>query len=405
MPIINRTRFQAEVSQAFPPIQVRALSSAVVALGASSLPGCDNLVEICYARAHTILETCERQENGIFLVNINAIQAFALLTLYELKRPNLARACMTLGRATLLASVMGLDKVDGPPSMARQWSSWGLRPLCPLPSSPADLEERRRTFWLLYILDAFVSLRTKLGPAFREEVLTLLPCPTDFIEFSSASVKMPSLQEVFSRPLEKKPTISAFAGTAIMISLYHRLLHHKQALAEVSTYKFWEKHHDIVTAISHCKTSLLAEHMKGGEDPLSLATRMNINTIVIQLHEVAFFKVQRDRVIGWTVTEVLSESGNAVIDIAEAVQLGQRLLGIKLECFHQLDRFFIWPMTVAIHACFRMLRLEEVDDATYISSLVILSRAMKDLIDSEHIAPGLLEKVELLTKKKPAPED
>ena len=173
MPIINRARFQSEIAQPAQTIEVQALSYAIAALAAFSTVEMRGLVDECYDQARNLLDICERQETGVSLQNINTLQTCVLLTLYEFKRPNFARAWMTLGRSIRLAKLMGLDHADGRASAAAQW---GVHAPVPVPTDPADIEERRRTFWLLYIFDAFASVRTNSSPAFEKSVSYHLPC-------------------------------------------------------------------------------------------------------------------------------------------------------------------------------------------------------------------------------------
>lgn len=167
MPMLSRTRFETEISQVSPTIGTQALSYAIAALGSFSVPELRCYVERCYENSRCLLDMCERQESGESLASINTLQACILLTLYEFKQPNFARAWMTLGRAIRLAKMMGLDQADGHANMAAQW---GLRAQLPRPINPVDAEEWRRTFWVLYVFDGFSSLRTDSGSAFGKQV-------------------------------------------------------------------------------------------------------------------------------------------------------------------------------------------------------------------------------------------
>lgn len=168
MPIISWARFEAEISQPIPPIEVRLLSYAMQALSTFSLgPEQRAASEKLYEQARYQLDVCERQESGESLTNINTLQACVLLTLYEFKRPNFSRAWITLARAIRLAKVMGLDKPDGAAGLMNDPR------LCKppaQPTTPADQEERRRAFWVLYIFDAFASRTTRVSD-FRGPVI------------------------------------------------------------------------------------------------------------------------------------------------------------------------------------------------------------------------------------------
>ncbi|RFU73860.1 transcriptional regulatory [Trichoderma arundinaceum] len=361
IPIINRTRFQHEVSQPSPSVEVQALSYAIGALTAFSVPELQYYVDHYYEQARNLLDLCERQESGDSLSNINIMQACVVLTLYELKQPNFARAWLTLGRAIRLAKMVGLDSVDNESGISVQW---GLRKQLIYPISPADQEERRRVFWSLFIFDSFASLRVNAGPAFDGTVNIPLPSPSEYPDYSNE--KMPGLQQVFE--LSETAPLSSFAANAVMICLYQRYYSHIQSSYNEASHAFWETHYAIDKAINHCRTTLLAQHMNGnsGDDPLAIALRMNLNTLKINLHETALIKVEKDQLPVNLATDAISKCASAVTDIVKAVQL----------------------------VCFRMLYNGEDDATPYINSLRILSNAMKELIDPEHIAPGLLEKAE-----------
>jgi hypothetical protein len=161
MPIIHHSRFYAELQNSPDSTHLQALSSAMATVGTLAAgTGADitNAAEACYTQSRTLLELCQRQEDAAVLSNINTLQACVLLCFYELKHPNFPRAWMSLGRATQMAKMMGLQRTD-----AGQVSPGGAHTgsVTPLPPclDAAEAEERRRTFWQLDILDAFAGMR------------------------------------------------------------------------------------------------------------------------------------------------------------------------------------------------------------------------------------------------------
>lgn len=168
--MVNRSRFQAETSALSPPINTQALSYAAAALGALTSAEYVGARERCYNQARELLDLCERQDSGGMLVSINALQTCVLLALYEFKSPNFARLWMTLGRAIRLSKMMGMDLLDADRSSTSESLSKEPPQLpfqLPPASSPAVLEERRRTFWILYIFDVSASIRSpSVRPAF-----------------------------------------------------------------------------------------------------------------------------------------------------------------------------------------------------------------------------------------------
>ncbi|PHH59138.1 hypothetical protein CDD81_3696 [Ophiocordyceps australis] len=416
MPIINRTRFQAEISQPFASTEAQALANAIGALGAFSVPDLRCYVDRCYEEARNLLDVCERQESGQALTNVNVLQACALLTLYEFKRPNFARAWMTLGRAIRLAKMMGFGGGNGAgqPCIV---TPWGARMQLPVPSGTGDMEERRRTFWVLYVFDAFSSLRTNTGLSFSPPMHVALPSQG---EYPDLGPDMPSLHQVFEA--EGKPSLSSFAGTTIMVSLYQRCFEHIQSSQHEASHAFWETHYSIDKALAHCRNSVMAQHMNSSgsqgttaaagassrhssrhsstsapsdQDPISLAIRMNIAAIEVSLHEAALAKVEREKLPPGLAAEAVSKCMAAASEVVSAVQLGRRLGDRRAEIFQQLDQFLVWPMTTAIQVCFRGLLHREGDHVErFVAMLDVLVKAMRDFIDPDHIAPGLLDKAE-----------
>ncbi|RYP01289.1 hypothetical protein DL766_003773 [Monosporascus sp. MC13-8B] len=307
---------------------------------------------------------------------------------------NFARAWMTLGRAIIMAKIMGLDRMDDHCSVRARW---GLPTQLDLPSDAAALEEKRRTFWLLYIFDTFANIKTKLDSAFDRLIFIPhgpLPSPGEFRNLTEADDEMPSLQLVFE--LSQTPPLSSFAATAIMVSLYRRCSDHIQSSLRDESYAFWETHYHIGKVISHCRKNLMVQHLSSysSNDPLCLTLRMCLDTVEINLHEAALAKAQTDELPVSLTTESISKCVSAASGIVEAAQLGQQLTDKKLEMFRQLDHFLILPITAAIQVCFRMLYHGEENMASAVNSLRVLSSFMRDVVDPEHIAPGLLEKAE-----------
>jgi hypothetical protein len=150
MPMINRTRFEHETSQSYPTIELQALSYAMGALAAFSVPEMQDHASFYHEQARNLIDLCERQESGDSLEDINMLQAYAILTLYELKQPNFARGYLTLNRAIKLVQILGLDSVKNKSGL---YARWGL-------------STQRNHSLGLFILDSFASLRSNISPAF-----------------------------------------------------------------------------------------------------------------------------------------------------------------------------------------------------------------------------------------------
>jgi hypothetical protein len=105
--------------------------------------------------------------------SLNMLQAVILIAYYEFRRTSFARAWLSLGRANRLAKMLGLHTMDQNDN-TKPRSNFVL-PL-PEPVGLADMEERRRSFWVLFTFDAYASIRTGSKTSIDdEEVLFSFP--------------------------------------------------------------------------------------------------------------------------------------------------------------------------------------------------------------------------------------
>jgi hypothetical protein len=81
-------------------------------------------------------------------------QAWALISTDEARLMLFTRASMSAARCVRLVHMMGLHRLDG-----KQGADEGPPALGP-PTSWTDLEERRRTFWGAFCIDAHGSIST-----------------------------------------------------------------------------------------------------------------------------------------------------------------------------------------------------------------------------------------------------
>ncbi|KAH7319621.1 hypothetical protein B0I35DRAFT_429421 [Stachybotrys elegans] len=416
LPMVNRARFQLELAQDASAIDVQGLSFAVAALGALAAPEFAFAQERCYNQARELLDMCERQEKGGSLANINALQTCVLLTLYEFRRPNFARSWMTLGRAIRLCKMMGLDRLDAEAASGFPPQPWDVHLSLPPVSSPSALEERRRTFWILYIFDASAAIRSGTETAFGPmQIPVRLPDAADLSHITEEST-MPSLQQVESLPLA--PTLPPFAGTALVVSLYRRCCEHvrlsRQPTAS-SSYPFWVAHYRLDRAISDCRARISPDY----QGVLSITLWMNLAAVELWLHETALSKTEAESHLPPTLrTEAVNRCGAAAACILKHVRQGQQFVGMQRESFRISNVFIMWPMTLAmtVYRSLARRRTEQRErsisigttpgdsvagsiisgggNAEHQDAVRILVRALQELIPPELIPAGALEELD-----------
>lgn len=166
MPIISETRFLSELSTNPPSKSISALKYSVALLSAALSSQYQHLRENLYTLVRRQIEDCEMDSDTTVFSNLNTFQAFLFLVRYEIMSSNITRAWMTLGRAIRLSNVLRLHKMDSLESLDDLVP--GLHVSLPFTDDQCLLEERRRSFWLLFVWETYVKTRSgmesQLGP-------------------------------------------------------------------------------------------------------------------------------------------------------------------------------------------------------------------------------------------------
>ena len=120
-----------------------------------------------YKDSKEMLEILDWKDNEMDSVDIEQAQAWILLAIYEFMQTNYRRGWMSAGRAFRLVQLMRLYGIDVPNSPTMQRNAAAQ-------SNWIEMEEKRRTFWMAYILDRFVSMRNEGPLTINEQVVRLL---------------------------------------------------------------------------------------------------------------------------------------------------------------------------------------------------------------------------------------
>lgn len=157
--MINRQRFNAALDEPAVNAELNSLNYAVAMAGAVNSKDNDRLICACYEHARLFLEEAERKAPGARFLTIHALQALLLITYHEFRRQDFARAWMSLGRALRLTKLMALHQLDPEQGNTAAAAAAFYLPL-PRARNLAESEERRRTFWVAFILDTYACVRT-----------------------------------------------------------------------------------------------------------------------------------------------------------------------------------------------------------------------------------------------------
>jgi len=152
MPIVHRTRFLAAMNlgpQARPPVCLRY---AMWTLASSLSDQYESLQEHFYQRARKYAERDEMRGHGEYMISLAHVQTWFFISAFEFKSTYFPRAWMSTGKATRLAQMMGLHRLDG--------KQLDVKQCLPPPRDWTESEERRRTFWMVFAEDRYASIGT-----------------------------------------------------------------------------------------------------------------------------------------------------------------------------------------------------------------------------------------------------
>ena len=150
--MIHKYRYLAAMNLAphmRPPVCLRYI---MWALACSVAEKYFHYQDVFYLRARKYVESDEMKGHGECFITVGHSQCWTLIATYEFKMMYFPRAWMSSGRATRLAQMMGLHRLD---SVALE-----VKQSLPPPRDWTDREERRRTFWLAYCGDRYASIGT-----------------------------------------------------------------------------------------------------------------------------------------------------------------------------------------------------------------------------------------------------
>lgn len=118
------------------------------ALAATTTDLYSDRCEALYQSSRRHLEEDELKNPGMEAINLAPAQTWILIAMYELNHGYIHRAWMSTSRSVRLVQMMRLHRLDG----VTQVMDPTLR-FVQAPPDLTDAEERRRIFWLTYIMD------------------------------------------------------------------------------------------------------------------------------------------------------------------------------------------------------------------------------------------------------------
>lgn len=150
LPWLDQERFVAELALTPDSLPLLSLSYGIALIGCTISPQYDHLQQPCYHMARKYAEECERDEEDGNLASLNLFQALLFIIRYEIRGRRPLRAWVTIGRAIRLSRILGLHQMDCEATLTSELSE--LRSHLAPTDDELLLEERRRSFWALYMV-------------------------------------------------------------------------------------------------------------------------------------------------------------------------------------------------------------------------------------------------------------
>ncbi|KAJ2985085.1 hypothetical protein NUW58_g5722 [Xylaria curta] len=312
------------------------LRSAVHTLAAAMSAPYRHLGNQLYTQTRCLLEeSAQKLSRDRGNVNIGYIQAWLLLAHYESLRVDELQAMLTSGRAFRLVQMARLHDTDVPDTsggvFATAEDSYHN-------SRFVIAEERRRTFWIAYTLDYFLSWR-------EEQPLTLstrLPAPE--LNFQNAQpFSNVSLSEAVSKEASIATALSPFARCVLLVTLHGRCRAHRRTSCKGGgrdeTGGFWPRHEWLasmierqVTALTKTPSTLVAER-----NSMLFFTRLLAYSAIIHLGDTVLWlpwqATERERSAMSLVHESTQRASRATLEIAHIVKESLSLSYFKAHPF------------------------------------------------------------------------
>ncbi|KAI1210245.1 fungal-specific transcription factor domain protein [Annulohypoxylon truncatum] len=236
--------------------------------------------ETMYAKTRFMLDQLDLNGNDALVCHIEHVQAWILITFYEFSRTNYRRGWISAGRVFRLVQLLRLYDLDRPKPLGPEHEE-----------DPISTEEKRRTFWVAYCLDRFISVSEGAPMTLSEEVVyTRLPCLD--IDFQRGLVP----QECFLAETMSSAEIRPYAPLAecvILVTICSRALSHKQIYTIETLYSnipldFSSRHDWLDGMLTRRLNNLQVNYpsMTVAENPMIIFSYMVAHAAVIYLCRV-----------------------------------------------------------------------------------------------------------------------
>ncbi|KAL2201934.1 hypothetical protein CC79DRAFT_1315584 [Sarocladium strictum] len=274
------------------------LQYIVLASAAATSPAHRHLAEAFYQRARVYAEADELKPSGQTFATVGHVQSWLLISAYECHvHAIFTRASTSLCRALRIAQILNLHRLDSQnPDI--------LLSSLPQPRNFMEAEERRRTWWIVFLADRFLTATTGWPSLVDERLIqTNLPSTEEAfntgVQPKSACSLADGLYEVQKGRSTKLSSLSLriLAANELLHSLDHTLHHFPQGgvLNQAQDQAYWQRHNDITKSLDILHT-FMHENMPLEQPSIgldSILVHACTNMANMQLHRLVIGSTAR----------------------------------------------------------------------------------------------------------------
>ncbi|KAI1410605.1 hypothetical protein F5Y13DRAFT_181286 [Hypoxylon sp. FL1857] len=329
-----------------------------------------NIGDTLYRYTRRSLESLDSKCMGLAMTEMEQVQAWLLLAIHEFMCVDFSRGWVSAGRAFRLIQLNWLQYSDGSDVSLGQ-TDW------------VDAEQKRRTFWLAYCLDRFVSVRNNSPMTFSEQNTIRLPAPE--LDFQN---EQPTLTGFLSEAISARDPIatSTFTESIVVATVIGRALSHRQQSMMDNIYlnesrDFWERH-EWINAILIQRMDLFSLNYPIAvqeADPMLLFISMMWRTTVLYMYQLVK-----------AVIHPTDEKRSVLADYTRQSTIAAKEIVSLTNKLSQLNSFKVHPLTpIPLSLCAEFfVSYHELGD-TYSKQLQDITEAMHGLMSFSNLGPGL----------------
>ncbi|KAI1170699.1 fungal-specific transcription factor domain-containing protein [Nemania sp. FL0916] len=368
MPIVHQGRYSSWARQATKTRQQMGLQYTLWTAAAAASAHYQGMGELLYYEARRLIRDPEEGMASPSTTEIEHVQAWLLLAIHELMFIDFRRGWISAGRAFRLIQLDWARYTDD------------LSSEC-APAQWTEVEQRRRTFWMAYCLDRFMSLRSGSPPTFSEQNMIRLPAPEaafqndTYVLTGCLADAIASVDASQTSPFTECIVVATMAGRA----LSHQ---HLAATQPNPPRDFWDRHQLINSIMMPRMAAFSLKHPSALQeaDPVLMFVSLMWRATVL------FSQVT---VVTEQAVSAADESGFVIAEYGRRSSLAAQEVVCIAKKLSQVNWFKIHPlMPIPLSLCSELLNSHSGLDESVGKRLPLVQEVMDDIKRFNNLGRG-----------------